>query len=370
MKRLKRLLIPAGALLAALSIGTGIAVAATDSAISGTTDHTIYKVARNLTVTGTVNGDIICAGETINIDATVNGDVICAGQTVTVNGTVHGNIRVAGQTVNVGAKIDHNATVAAQDATLQANAKVGQDAGIAAQTAMVESVVGRDLRGSSNSLTINSEIGRNADVNANRLELQKDAKITKTLNYTGPNELKKSDGATVGEVYFHKTEKKNHNFSLRGAMLAWHVYLLLALLVFSMVLVAAFPQVFVRLNGLATKNLGTVFLTGFLATIIVPIVVLALVASIIGVPLAIALLLSWFVVLMFSAPVSAFYVGSLILSSDRRVPLLMLVGSVVLGIVSLIPLIGWLVTLFAIWFGVGTLLLSSKRAYKKPNYTV
>jgi hypothetical protein len=348
----RRVSLIAGMSVAALGIGAGVAFAAgNESVVSGTTDHTVYKFGQTVIITGTINGDIFCAGQTVTIDAVVNGDVICAGQSLTVDGTIRGNVRVAGQTVNIGANIERSASLAAQDATLQSNAKVGSDVGVAAQTATIDGVVGRDVRSGTNTLVLNNIVGRNVEANAQKLEQGSAAKIG-------------------GHLTFRKAAPRHPGQRIAHLWVIRSLYVDLALLVFSLVLVALFPQLFGRWNKTATAKPWLALLGGFLATFVVPVLAITLALTLVGAPLAAFVGLAWLLLLFLSAPVAAFYIGSLILRQEKRAPLIMLAGAVVLGLVCLVPILGGLVTVAAIWFGAGTLLLHLRSLYKKPQYKV
>lgn len=369
---IKKAAIILGTLLTVLGIGVGVAFAAgSDSTVSGTTNHTVYKAGPSVTITGTVNGDIFCAGQTVTIDATVNGDVICAGQSVTITGTVNGNVRVVGQTVNIGANVERNGSLAAQDFSLQSNGRIGSDLAVAGQTVTIDGLIGRDLRGAGNTLALNNTIGRNVDAAAQKLELGGSARLGGNLTYTSPRLLKQSGGASIaGSVTYHKSKPVRTGHQIARLWVFRSLYVDLALLVFSMVLVALLPQLFVRLNKTVASKPWTPLLTGFVAAFVVPVLIVASVLTLVGVPLAVFIGLAWTVLLFLSAPVSAFYVGQLILRQEKRVPLIMLLGSLVLGLVGIVPILGGLVTILAVWFGAGTLLLNLKTLYKKPQYRI
>ncbi len=102
---------------------------------------------------------------------------------------------------------------------------------------------------------------------------------------------------------------------------------------------------------------------------VVPVVIIVLLLTFVGIPLAVFTGLAWMLALMLSAPIAAFYVGSLIMRKERRAPLVMLVGSLVLGLICLVPVLGSIVTVVAAWFGTGNLLLNLKQLYRKPKYS-
>lgn len=370
--RVRKLALTMGTLLAVLGIGAGVAAAATrDPVVSGVTNHTVYQFGNSVTVNGTVNGDVICAGQNVNIDATVNGDVICAGQSVTVNGTVNGNIRVAGQTINIGAGTDRNVSVAGQSITLQSGARVGRDAGIAAQSATFNGQVGRDLNAAAQSLTLNDSIGRNVDATVNKLNLQSGAKIGGNLSYTSHNKLSQSGGATIaGTVSYHQPQTKANkgHGSFWGFWLLRALYFSITLLIFSLILVAIFPQAFAAWNDRLRVRPWLALLIGFLAMFVVPAIIVALFITVIGAPLALLLMLSWIIIFfLLSAPVAAYYIGSLILRNGH--PLLrVLVGGLILGLLNFVPVLGVIVTLLAVWLGSGGILLNLRHSYRSPNY--
>lgn len=361
----------AGMIVAAFSItliaGAGAAYAASGNTdVSGTTNHTLYKTGQTVTITGKVNGDIFCVGQTVDVDAEVNGDVICAGQTVTVDGVVHGDVRLAGENVNLGAHVDNNASLVAQTAILQSNAVIGNDIGVAAQTATLDGQTGRDIRATVATLVIDGTVGRNVESTVNSLEVGNHAVIGHDLTYTSPTKVQVPGGANVGGTitYHYQAPHKEHRIMWRGPGVFAHLYTIVAILVFSLVLVAIFPRLFETTNRRAAGRFWATLLTGFIAMIVMPLLMIALLVSVIGVPLAVFTGLLWTIAIFLSAPLSAFFVGRLIITGEGRTVLVMLVGGLVLGFVTLIPVLGWLISLVAMWFGTGSVLLNLKRLHK------
>ena len=351
-----------------LALFVGVAYAGSNqSIVQGTTNRTIYKEGNNVDISGIVNGDIYCAGQSVNIDAQVNGDVICAAQTITINGKVSGNVRVVGQTVNLGASVTKNVSIAGQTVVLQNNSFVEQDVLVAGQTVSMNGTIGRDVTVAANSVTIRSSIGRNVNAKVgNELMLTSNAKVGGNIDYTSPRMWDKSTGAEVaGTVAFHKS-KPSHRGSA-GLNIIWNVYSLVAITVFAVVLVALFPQLFRKWSVTSKQNIGYVLLTGFVAMLALPVVILLSFVTVIGAPLGILLLLLWVTTALLSIPFASYIVGTKVVPKWHPI-LAVLVGSLVLGVVGLVPFIGWLVSFLAYLLGTGTILWNLKRSYKKPNY--
>lgn len=359
--------------LAVLGIGAGIAgAAASNPIVQGTTNKSVYKVGTNVTITGTVNGDVFCAGQTITVDATVNGDVLCAGQNVTVNGTVNGNVRLAGQSITLGATVKKAASVAGQNVTVENSANVANDLSLLAQTATVDGKVGRDVSGAVQNLMLNSSVGRNVTATVSKLDLRSNALIHGDLTYTASNRnvLQRASGAQVlGSQTFHQAaQHENRHMNWAGIHWAWTIYGEVALIILSLILVAFFPQRFAKWNQIARSRFWVALLTGFIAMFVVPAIIIALFASLVGALAGLFLLVAWLLAAILSAPIAAYFVGGLILRREKRIPLVMLLGAVILALICLVPVLGFVVTVFAYWLGIGTLLISLRRGYGKPNY--
>jgi len=364
--RLNRLLVTFGIGVVAAGLFVGVAHAAgTDQTVVGTTNHTIYATGDNVTITGVVNGDIFCAGQTITINAIVNGDVICAGQDINLNGIVNGNVRLAGQTIDLGAAVIRSATLAGQDIVVASGGSVGRDISLLGQSSTVNGRVGRDVTATSGTLTLNSTIGRNVSARVNNLTLDSGANVTGNVVYTSPRSLQKNSGAkVVGLVTYHHHAAVHYTpISISaGSFILVESYWLIALIVLSVVLVALVPRVFRRWNPVWGANFWWLLLTGFVAMFAVPAVILLLLISLIGVPLAILVLLLWLAIALLSVPFAAYFTGSLVVPRLHPV-LIVLIGSVILAIVELIPILGWIVGIVAYWVGVGAILAGLKRDY-------
>jgi hypothetical protein len=367
----KKLILTFIGVFVALFLSASVAYAASSNQnVTGTTNHSIYSVGQNIDITGTVNGDIICAGQSVEINATVNGDVLCVGQTVSVAGKVNGNIRVTAQTADIKSVAARNISVAAQTVNIDQSASSGGDMAILAQSADINGSVGRDLSGIATSLSLNNKVGRNVNLRVGQLQLSSGADINGNLSYKSTNRLSKSASAVIsGKTYYRYAQPKHSSvFKSRGLLV--HLFVIATFVVLGLVLVALFPQKFVSVYAVSRHRLWLALLTGFVAMVIVPGLIIIIMFSLFGIPIAALAALMWLTALLLSAPISSFYLGGLILKREKKIPLIMLVGSVVLGVLTLIPILGWIISFLAIWLGTGSLLIAGKQNFKKPKYTI
>ena len=356
------------AAIVAVTMCVGAAYAMSpDQMTHGVTDHTIFKAGNSVTITGTVNGDIFCAGQTVTINATVNGDVICAAQSVDIDGVVNGSVRVAAQTIHIGATVERNLSLAGQTVVVSRSARVMQDASIASETLTVDGAVGRDLYSAATSVAMNGPVGRDASVWAQDVNLSSMAVLSGKLDYTSPHPYTNDAGGSVsGTISYHKYVPKNTDQSSGTSLIGAKLYWLVAMIVLGLVLVALFGNVFTQWNVGRNVSLWRALLVGFVAMVAMPMLVILLALTLVGIPLAVVVILLWVVVCMVSMPFSGYFLGSLLLPKQHQL-IKVLAGSAVIGFVGLLPILGWMVGLVSYWLGSGIVLLGLQKAYTRAR---
>ena len=136
--------------------------------------------------------------------------------------------------------------------------------------------------------------------------------------------------------------------------------LLYALVALSLVTVAAallFPRTLYRVTDQLIPSPWKALLVGFLAAVIVPIVLLAALATIIGAPFALAALLVWTVFTLATFIYGACYIGRLLFRGDQHPVVKTLVGGAILVVALNIPWLNIVVWMAMISFGLGAQLL-------------
>jgi len=340
----------------------------TTLAAGQTVDGSLYAAGRTIDLAGTVNGDIFCAGQNITISGTVNGDVICGGQTLRIDGVVHGDVRAAGQSVTVDAQVTGSATLAGQTVTTSSKSRIGRDMTVAGQDVTLNGSVGRDVVAGSGSGIFNGLIGRNVSAGVDHLRLGSDADVKGNITYTSRNQLQRDSGAdVVGRVTQNQPQQTRSD---EGSPWLFTLWWLVAMLVFALLVALSMPQTVHRAAAAARLRPGRTLLVGFVASIIVPIGIVVLMATLLGLVAGLVALVAWILLVALSGPFAAYAFGRWILEQFNRtdnVVWAMLVGALVLLVVYLIPIIGWIVMLFALWYGLG-MLLRHLAAMRDSNY--
>lgn len=133
-----------------------------------------------------------------------------------------------------------------------------------------------------------------------------------------------------------------------------------------------FPTQLRRISsGLSTMP-GQAFLAGLAVWVVLPVLAIALAISIVGIPALMLLPLAVSVLAIFGFAASAMLLGHRLGEAIRREPnpvLETVIGGVVLGVLGLVPGVGWLAIFLAVTWGIGgaLLLLIHRRRAASPR---
>jgi hypothetical protein len=113
---------------------------------------------------------------------------------------------------------------------------------------------------------------------------------------------------------------------------------------------------------------------GFLTLILTPIIFILLLITVLAIPLAVILLALYLIAIYLARLFIIFWAGTMIFErTGRKIHEVwaLIVGLIVYYVITLIPIIGGLITFFVILFGLGTAILTTREFYlaarKKEN---
>jgi len=338
--------------------GESITVAANE-----TINSMLFVAGNNINIAGTVNGDVYCAGQTITISGTINGDVICGGQTIIISGKVDGSVRLGGQTVTLSGTVGNSATIGAQDLVIDKSAVISRDLLGGSQNITINGKIGRDIVSGSRNLNINGQVGRNINGGVETLSVGSDGQVGGTVEYIGTTDPSiATGGKIVGKVTRTEPPKnKSANYVAPGYVIGWFVYVMLTTLVIALILAGLFPRVLNEAATAANKKPGQTVLVGIIAAIVVPVLIIMLMISIIGIPAAIIAILVWIVIIMISNTFAGYALGHAMLKNQKQSIWIILAGTSALTVTYFIPFIGFFTLLAAYLYGTGMILNQSKK---------
>ncbi|MCL5090600.1 MAG: FapA family protein [Patescibacteria group bacterium] len=330
-----------------------------------------FAAGDSVTLSGTVNGDAYLAGGNILVDGLINGDLLEAGGNVNINGEIKNDLRVVGGQVTLSGVIGGNVTVVGGSINLTNTAKINGSLVVTGGSAMVFSPIGKGINGACGQMTLGSSVGGDVFVAVSQLTLSSQANLSGKLTYLSQNEAQIDQGAKVaGEVVHQSPPSSQKNVpnqkALAGIGFSLKLIDLLSSLVVGLLLLHFFPVFSQTTLKQLPRQPWKVLGIGFLVLLITPIIIFILLITLIGVPLALILLALFLFAIYLAKIFIAIFLGQKLLQTLHRESKLgwsLFLGLIIWGIISFVPLLGWLLLMIGLWFGVGMVILSVKELY-------
>ena len=339
-------------------------------------DGSVIIGATNITVDGVVHGDVFCAGQRVHITGKVDGDVICAAQSMTISGAVSGNVRLIGQTVEIAGGVRRNASLVAQSFSVSEGASVSGELLFAGQSMIVDGTIGKSILGAAQFANVNGRVNGGVKLDVESLGVGEKASISGGLLYTSDKEAIIPPSAHVAGTVNRtplppKSERRKTMFPKVNSK-PWPANALSSILFFlivGLIVVSVFPKYTKRISDQMKATPLATGVTGAIALMTTPVLIVLLAITILGIPIAIALLFVYLFVVIFSRIFVAGIVGAYILenfnvSQKESALVQMLVGVPVLWFMFKAPFVGGLLGFIAVCWAVGGVVQMLRRVKK------
>jgi cytoskeletal protein CcmA (bactofilin family) len=327
-----------------------------------TVNDDLYAAGGTITVNGTVNGNLIIAGGTVTVAGNVSRDVMLAGGTLTVNGHIDGSVRAAGGTITLNGPVANDLVVAGGTVTVGSSGTIGRDLVLAAGNGTVDGTITRNVLMGSGTLTLRNRVGGNVSGRVNQLRLD-GAQVQGNLDYTSENEVQLVNGGKVlGTTTRHPVARNTTN-----GFVDW-LRALIGILALGLIFLLVLPRVAGR--SIDTLRAEPWLSLGIGAGILIITPIVGVIIFVIGLLvggwwLGVLLLPLWILTLALGYVVSGFLLGRLVFAQvgwgSYHDALALAAGLLILAIVTVIPLLGWLIGLAAVVFGTGAFALALTR---------
>lgn len=325
-----------------------------------------FAFGPHVEISGTVHGDVYAAGGEVLMDGVVEGDLIVAGGAVTVSGEVTQDVRIAGGNVTLSGEVHRNATIAGADVHVIESAHVTGNLLVASGNLVVEGSIDGDVRIGAGNVTLSNETGGALAVAAAAIRLTSNASVEKDVMYWSDDDPSIDEGATIlGSVTKRQIPDmaKGEEFrrGLAGMKLVAGAASAVSTLLLGLLLLRIYPVFTPRVAAViqeqpwVTLGVGGALLAG------VPLLILLCLVTVLGIPIGLMLGTMYLVTIYLGRVFVMLWAGQRLLGLIRDSP--SVVGAFVTGliayfIVSLIPLVGGLVTLLTMVTGLGALLIT------------
>ncbi len=325
-------------------------------------DEDVYVAATSGRIEGIIDGDLVITAGDLTIAGTVTGDVLAlTAGTVRVDqgGVVEGSVRTTTPQVQIDGEVGKDLFVTGLATGIGSTGVVGRDIIMFGGTLTIDGAVGRDVRGRLLNASVSGSVGRDIDLAVQRLAIDSGASVAGDVLYRSTNTALISDGTVEGQIVQLPAQS---NFVFGVILMIANVVGFLAFVVSGFVLLWLFRSTGAAAIEAVEKHPIKTGLIGLLSLIAAPLLVLFFAFTLVGLPLAVVLMVTLALALVFGPIPAVGAVGDLILRRKGGLFGGFLLGAVLwrLGI-WLIPFVGALIYLAGLIWGTGGWVLAAWR---------
>jgi hypothetical protein len=331
-------------------------------------DH--VGVGGEVNLTDAVAGDTFLAGGRVSTAAEVKGDLVAAGGEVSIGGGVGDDLYAAGGQLQVDAIVAGNARVAGGDVTIGPATVVAGALSATGGRLRFEGNTHQYLQASGGSVFIDGVVQGDAEVDAEEITIGPNTRITGKLVARSPRQPVVPEGAQIaGGVEYHQAEV-GHVIGADGSTDVASVKHGIGSFLWMLGVFAAgalFMLAFPAYSARAAKWIGQEPLRslglGFVILVSLPVLVVLLLFTIVGIPLALIVFMLYVLLLFLGWVTAAMFVGQKLLgfvrsdapeTTGRRL-LALLAAVLALWLVGFVPILGFWVRFAALLLGIGAL---------------
>ncbi|MFC1683784.1 hypothetical protein ACFL0G_06235 [Candidatus Zixiibacteriota bacterium] len=366
------------------TLAEDIALFAGEISVAGYVDADVIAFCQKLDVTGIINHDLLGGAERIKITGQVGDDLRVGAREVHLHGPVGDDAIVFCQIFTQGedSRVGGEIQAWCQEATLRGD--VDQNVQIVAQTAEIYGHIGGNITLEACCITLAGSVDGNAELEGQSINLLPGCVIAGDLKYTSPEELEFEEGVQIlGAVAWEQlapeveTWKKESILGdimqgVRTFMVLLKLTLFVGQIIVGLILIGIFRKETLKMVDALVGNFWKSLGIGVIFSICGAIIFGVLLFTLIGLPLGVLGLLVYTIIWYLSPIVVALAFGGKIVGAmgkDRTAPWVgaLLIGLTILRAISFIPVFGFFVQLFVLFFGMGAIIVAWKSAYAQSR---
>lgn len=317
----------------------------------------------------TVDGDAFVAGGQVDLNQTVTGDALLAGGGVSISGRIDGDLYATGGGVSIDAPVAGNARIAAGQVEITRRGQVFGKTTLVGGRVTVLGKAGRQLTVFGEHVTLDGEVAGNVTIASRTLSIGPNARISGKLTYRGSMPAQADPAAVInGGINYLSFDFEDETYQPVARVVAWVgvIAFTVGLFLIGMLAIILAPQSTAHMSRLARGRPVSSLALGLVAIVCVPIAVVLLMLTIVGIPFAFMLLLSWPMILIFGylagvMAVSDAVAGPSAEAKGRRIFLLAM-GLGIMLLFARVPFAGWCIGMLLLVMGVGAMALNAMGA--------
>ncbi|HEY4489891.1 MAG TPA: hypothetical protein VJC12_01385 [Candidatus Paceibacterota bacterium] len=307
-----------------------------------------YAFGNNSAISGEVMGDLITLGLNVFSSGSVSEDAFIIGANANVFSKIKGDLRLIGAKTYFGGETGKDLVVLAQEIQILPEAKIGRDFIAQSGRVVINGAVSGKVKIGGGHVYINAEIGQDADITANNIVLGPQAQISGNFSYSSRNSPQIQEGAQIGGEIIVKPIKAQSRLEkiLPTVWGTWGLIHFAILLLSALILHGFFRNISTRFVSQSIHHFWHSLLRGFIFVIAVPILIVLVFLTFIGIPFGLLGIALYTLVLVFAYVYAPVVTGSLLyhlFKIDEAIVVnwkTIIIGVIITIIFSYIPYIG------------------------------
>ncbi len=280
----------------------------------------VYRAGGNVRLAAPVKGDFYAAGGRVTVDQSVAGDATLAGGAVTVRAAVGDDLRAAGGDINIESTVGGELYASGGNITLSNAAAVADAATLYGGNVSIEGKINGPLTVYAQKVVLNGEVSRDVEINAEEVELGPRAKLGAALRYPANAQFKTAEGVIIGGAVTrgdsmngrrdtHPNREWHGEMMGTGPSWAGTVASIIALLAISALFLLVFTGFAQRASQRIPATPWPALAAGVAVLLGTPMLAMLLMITLIGIPISIALMMLFPLMLVMGCVVGVFSIS-------------------------------------------------------------
>ncbi len=311
------------------------------------------EVSNDISIQENKNTDVFVIGDNITVEKEIAGDFFAIGKKITINSPIKGSARIVAEQITVNAPISGSLLYIADNVYVSTLGEIEKDA-----------------YGFTNKLVLDGRIGQSLNLNAPE---QTDSEIISTISgkiignlyYSGPKPEILENSFINGQVIETMKDEDIENTNRSDLILSKILHSLTMILV-GLILLKINKDKLSDIVVSYKTSFGRNILIGVASSILIPIIVMALFISIIGIPIGLFIAFLTIFVGYFGYVIPAIALGQKVFEKRPLGILQLITGVLLLDILTMTPIIGSTLSIIIVVSSIGLIV---NKFVLKPKVT-
>ena len=333
----------------------------------------LWLQAETVDIAGKTANDLFCIGSTCTLSGEFAEDLWSAGRIVTYSGSTRQHVRLAATSISFSGAAGNNVMCFGTTADITEQARINGNVLMGGETCFFQGKTTGNLTMFAVHATLSGTVDGTAVILSDDIVVQSGTHIKGNLEYLSKNELILNAGVIIDGKLVRRSlpVTPQADTSWRSTLLT-QAYFFMGILLAGLLWAALFPEATGFAVGMIRESSLKCLLTGLIALVVIPLIVIMLLITVVGIPLGAILGATFASMVYLSKIFPAYFIGVLVLRRTNGARFsnyfsILSTGLLIIYGAALLPTMGLFVWLFSTSLGLGAFLLALIRMRRDKN---